>query len=641
MIALSCKGLSKTYGIETILENIDCSINQGDRVGLIGANGAGKTTLMRIIAEAEPRDSGDIFLAKGSTIGYLEQNTRIDLDISAMAFCESVFESVYEMELGMRNIEAQLSDTPEDAALLAQYAALMEAFEAADGYAVSSRIRGVLIGLGFDESDFLKPIKNLSGGQKSRLGIARLLLLQPDILLLDEPTNHLDIDALKWLEDYLKDYPGTLLIISHDRYFLDRVVNKIFEIERHALRAYSGNYSFFARQKQADYEAALKQYTLQQKEVERQESLIQKYKGHGTEKLAKRAKSREKRLDQISLVDRPSVFNAHFKLALRTEVKSGKNVLTAEGLGKKFGDKAIFSDLSFEIYKGDRIGLIGPNGVGKTTLFNVLLGKFSDFSGALTWGHHTTCGYYDQEQRNLSLDKTICEEIHDEHPHFTLTEVRSLLGAFLFTGDDFEKQIRQLSGGERSRVSLLKLMLSNANVLLLDEPTNHLDLYAKEALEEALLAYDGTLIAISHDRYFLNRIATRTFELTENGLEVFWGNYDYCLEKKAEAILLEKEEEAAQTPLLTKTKQKELQKKQKQAQQAKKQLRLELETLESKIAKAEEALHEIDLALCMPEIYTDSNRLQTLSGEQSTLKNDLDALYERLDELLEMSSEES
>ncbi|MBM7561353.1 ABC-F family ATP-binding cassette domain-containing protein [Fusibacter tunisiensis] len=636
MIAISCKDIQKIYGIDEILAGINFTINTGDKIGLIGVNGAGKTTLIKILTGIESKDAGDIFIGKDLTIGYLEQNTRIDSEISAFDYCASVFESVFELEHKMRALEQDMQHMPpnQQHPILDTYAALQTKFEQLDGYTVSSKIRGVLNGLGFTEKEHQKPINQLSGGQKSRVGIARLLLTKPDILFLDEPTNHLDIEAIKWLETYLKEYEGTIVMISHDRYFLDQIVTRILEVENKSIQEYTGNYSAYLTQKKARIESELKQYEQQQKEIQKQEEIIRRFKGHGTEKLTKRAKSREKRLAQMSLVERPTFFKNHFKLHLKSFAKSGKDVLQVENLYKSYGSHTVLKDLSFEIYNGERIGLVGPNGVGKTTLFKILIQEIDANSGKIHWGHHVHPGYYDQELGNLQLNKTVIEEIHDENPTLTLTEVRSLLGAFLFEGDDIEKQIRQLSGGERSRVSLLKLMLSDFNTLFLDEPTNHLDIYAKESLEDALLSYDGTLVAISHDRFFLNKICTKIFELTENGLAVYWGNYDYFQLKKEEATAFETAPISDSNT--NKTRLKEKQRKEKEAQQALKKQKQTLKALETSIETHEEKVHQLELDLCDESIYSDPDKSAEVQRDIKRLKDELVELYSQLDEYLEI-----
>ena len=466
------------------------------------------------------------------------------------------------------------------------------------------------------------------------MGIARLLLRQPDILFLDEPTNHLDIDAIKWLETFLKEYPGTIVLISHDRYFLDQVTTHIFEIEDHELIAYKGNYSSFIRQKAANYESALKRFEIEQKALQKQEELIRKFKERGTEKLAKRAKSREKRLAHVSPVERPKVFKAHFKINLSAGFKSGSDILKVEKLSKSYEAQPVFSGLDFEMYSGERIGLIGPNGVGKTTLFKVLIGALQADEGKMLWGHNVLSAYYDQELKNLHLEKKVIEEIHDTHPNLTLTEVRTLLGAFLFSNDDVEKYIHQLSGGERSRVSLLKLMLSKANVLFLDEPTNHLDIYSKETLEDALLSYDGTLMAISHDRYFLNKVCSKIFELTPEGLNVYWGNYDYAMEKKLEKAL--GDAVVDQGPELTKTQQKEIQRKEKEAKAAIRKSKNRMAELEQAIELSEETLASLEEQLCDPEVFSNPEKTLDIQKEMTRLTDEIAESYSELEELLEI-----
>ncbi|MDH8678623.1 ABC-F family ATP-binding cassette domain-containing protein [Fusibacter bizertensis] len=633
MIALSCTNISKAYGIDDILEDISFTVSARDKVGLIGVNGAGKTTLMKILMGIESKDSGDIFIAKEMTIGYLEQNTNLDISASAFDYCEEVFSDIFALEQEMRLLELKMIDDHSQS-VLDEYSFLQEKFETLDGYSISSRIRGVLSGLGFSDDEYNKPINQLSGGQKSRVGVARLLLKKPDILLLDEPTNHLDISAIKWLEEFLKTYPGTIIMISHDRYFLDQITTRIFEIEDGILATYNGNYSQFIDQKKMLFEAELKKYESQQKELNKQEALIRKFKDRGTEKLAKRARSREKRLAHMEVMTQPKLFKAHFKIDLKAGVSSGKEVLMAKSLSKAYEDKEVFQDVSMEVYKGDRIGLIGPNGVGKTTLFKILLGQLSFDDGELTLGHHVYPGYYDQEMNTLTLENTVLEEIHDDNPQLSITEVRSLLGAFLFSGDDIDKYVHQLSGGERGRLTLLKLMLSTSNLLFLDEPTNHLDLYSKETLEEALNSYDGTMITISHDRYFLNKICTKIFELSSEGIEVFWGNYDYYQQKIIEKNQLSTEETLE--PTLTKTKQKELAKLEKEKSQEIKKQKQALKNVEKSIEDAESELHRLDLLLCSPEVYNDHNEAFRVQKEVESLKSHIDTLYSELYELLEI-----
>ena len=633
MIALSCTGLCKSFGIDTILDDVSFTVNAKDKIGLIGVNGAGKTTLMKILTGHETKDSGDIFFAKDMTVGYLEQNTNLNIQQPIFDYCEEVFSDIYAVEQKMRHLEEQMVHDHSEA-LLNEYSQVQSAFEQLDGYSINSKIRGVLTGLGFLESEFYKPINQLSGGQKSRVGVAKLLLRKPDILFLDEPTNHLDISAIKWLESFLQDYPGTILMISHDRYFLDQIATRIFEIEACELAEYNGNYTRFMTQKKANYEAELKKYESQQKELLKQETLIRKFKERGTEKLAKRAKSREKRLAHVELIEQPRLFKAHFRIDLKSSVKSGYDVLTAHELSKSYEEKHVFDHVNFEIYKGDKIGLIGPNGVGKTTLFKILLGQIAASSGELTWGHHIVSGYYDQELNTLNEDNTVLSEIHDDNPNLTLTEVRSLLGAFLFTGDDIEKFVYQLSGGERSRLSLLKLVLSSANLLFLDEPTNHLDLYSKETLEEALINYDGTLMTISHDRYFLNKICTKVFELTSEGIEVFWGNYDYYQQKLYEKDLLIIDE--SEEPTLTKTKQKEIARKEKEKKLEIKKNKQALADLEKSLSDLEERLHVLEQELCLPVVYLNHEIALEKQRDIESTKMKIQTLYSELDELLDI-----
>lgn len=638
MIAISCTNITKRYGVETILENISLTISSGSKVGLIGVNGAGKTTLLKILTGVEHKDEGDIFIAKNMDIGYLEQHTEILEDTTAYDYCESIFQDIYDMESQMRQLEQQMaSDQVTDYDdLLRRYAALQEAFDASNGYAISSQIKGILTGLGFTLDECHKPLHQLSGGQKSRVGIARLLLKKPAILLLDEPTNHLDIDAIQWLEAYLKDYQGTLVMISHDRYFLDEVVTEIIEIENTQTQSYKGNYSYYVKEKQVRYEAQVKVYESYEREQKKQEELIRKFKERGTEKLAKRARSREKRLAHIKPPERPQLFKKHFNLKLNLSHTTGKEILHVKNLYQAYGEKSVLRDITFDIYRNERIGLIGPNGVGKTTLFKILTESIQADQGEIKWGHHIHKGYFDQEQSHLTQGNTILQEIHNDQPHLSLTEVRSLLGAFLFTDDDCEKRIEQLSGGERSRVALLKLMLSEANVLFLDEPTNHLDIFSKESLEEALEEYSGTLISISHDRYFLNKICTKIFELTPDGLKVYWGNYDYTLEKKQEALISKETQENEQ--ILTRTQQKEIQRKEKEKKQAEKAQKQKMEALEKQIEVNENQIAHLQEELCSPDVFSDPNKAKATQEEIHRLSQENEGLYESYEELLELLS---
>lgn len=631
MIALSCSNISKSYGIDVILKDISFTIETGDRIGLIGRNGAGKSTLFKIITGELAYDTGDIFKAKDLSIGYLEQTPDINAEDTLYEYCLPVFQHLIDMEKSLREMEqeiAALSEKHQEApeSLMSTYAHTLEAFEGENGYAYKSEIRGVLKGLGFTDEEIQRPASVLSGGQKSRLNIAKLLLGKPDILLLDEPTNHLDIKSTSWLESFLSGYPGTLIVISHDRYFLDEVVNRIFEIENTDLLAHSGSYSDFSKFKRARYEEQVRVYESQQREIKKQEDLIRKFKQHGTEKLAKRAQSREKRLDQIERVDKPMWVDERAHIHLSTQIKSGNDVLHVENLKMAYPNTPLFENVSFDIFKEERIGLIGPNGIGKTTLFKILLDRLEAVEGSYKLGHHVMPGYYDQDQSTLNPANTIVEEISDANPQLDIVEIRTLLGAFLFKGDDVFKNVGQLSGGEKGRVALLKLMLSKSNFLLLDEPTNHLDISSKEALEEAIMGYDGTLLSISHDRYFLNKVCTKIFELEADGVKIYYGNYDYYQEKlkQAESAGLSD----APVEQKTKTQVREERKREKEAAARARKQKKDQEALEAQIHSTEEEIEALEAKLCLEEVYSDPVKSQSIHKEMTDLRSKLDEMYE-------------
>lgn len=637
MIALSCSNITKSYGIDVILKDISFTIETSDRIGLIGRNGAGKSTLFKIITGELSNDSGDIYKAKDLTVGYLEQAPEIESDENLFEYCLPVFQDLIDMENKLRDMEqeiARLSSESQAApeTLMDEYAHVLEDFNMKNGYGYKSEIRGVLKGLGFDEDEIRKPVRVLSGGQKSRVNIARLLLKKPDILLLDEPTNHLDIQATNWLEGFLSSYPGTLIVISHDRYFLDEVVNRIFEIENTQLLSHKGSYSDFAIFKRARYEEQLKAYEAQQKEIQKQEDLIRKFKQHGTEKLVKRAQSREKRLDHIEKIDKPMWLDERAHIHLSTQIKSGNDVLRAENLAMAYPDTPLFENVSFDIYKEERIGLIGPNGIGKTTLFKILLGQVEALEGTFKLGHHVMTGYYDQDQSDLNPDNNIVEEISDANPNLDVVQIRTLLGSFLFKGDDVFKNVGQLSGGEKGRVALLKLMLSKSNFLLLDEPTNHLDISSKEALEDAVLGYDGTLLAISHDRYFLNRVCTKIFELQPDGMKIYYGNYNYYKEKIKQAQLQDTEQE--EKPQKTKTQLRDERKREKEAAAEARKLKKAQEQLEIDIHTAEEQIEAYEAELCLESVYSDPEKSQEIHQKLTEVKEKLDELYETWEQII-------
>lgn len=629
MIAVSCSNITKSFGIDLILEDISFTVNIGDKIGLIGKNGTGKSTLFKILTRQMPYDEGNIYISKNLNIGYLKQNLNFNDEKTIFDECLTVFEDIINMEKKIRSIENEISkftnhESSEFKSLMNLYSKLLDEFNDRNGYGYKSEIRGVLKGLGFEEEDFEKQILKLSGGQKSRLNIAKLLLQKPNILLLDEPTNHLDIEAINWLEGFLKNYPGTILIISHDRYFLDQIVNKVFEIENKTLIQFEGSYTKYVDYKKSLYDQQMKKYLQQQNEIAKQEEMIRRFKQHGTEKLANRAKSREKRLEKIDIMDKPVINNKKTRIKLESKIKSGREVLKANNLSKSYENNHLFSNISFDIYRGERVALIGPNGIGKTTLFKMLLNKLDYDSGDITVGHNVFMGYYDQEQENLDDKNNLIDEICNENPKISIPEARNLLGGFLFIGDDVFKEVRTLSGGEKSRLSLLKLMLSKSNFILLDEPTNHLDLPSKEVLEDALLSYDGTIFTISHDRYFLNKISTKILEISRDGINEYLGNYDYYIEKKNE---LENPHDEETENVLTKTQIKEQKRRKKMEEAQRKKEKQLIKNLEEEINNLEERSNELELLMCDEDIYANPDKSQKIHEEYELIKVELKKLY--------------
>ncbi len=629
MVILSCTDLDKSYGTIPILKNISFSVNAGDKIGLIGKNGAGKSTLFKILTGDLEYDLGHIYHHKDASLGYLKQNISYEDKVTLYDFCLEEFKDVIELEQQLRHYENEISRHAEEPdkleSIMNVYSQLTDEFNDINGYAYKSEVRGVLFGLGFSESDFSRSIHQFSGGQQSRISIAKLLLKSPNILLLDEPTNHLDIEAVRWLEGYLKNYPGTIILISHDRYFLDQVVTKMFEINNHQLLSNPGNYSEFVRFKKVHYQALMKQFENQQKHIKEQETLISKFKERGTEKLAKRAKSREKRLDMIEELERPIDLEERAKLSFSPQINSGTDVLFVESLKKQFGETVIFQNVDFNIYKGEKIGLIGRNGVGKTTLFKTILDDSFKTDGDITYGHNVHIGYFSQDQMEYTPDNNLIQEISDANPLLTETTIRTLLGSFLFKGDDVFKRMENLSGGEKSRMSLLKLMLSKANLLLLDEPTNHLDIISKEALENALESYDGTILSISHDRYYLNKISTKIIELTPEGANEYLGNYDYYQSKKELQSSLDQPFEEEK---LTKTQIRDSRKKEKEEQRQIKIQKQAFELLEKSIHELEEKIEANEALMCEESVYSDPVKSKALHNERNTLKIELEQKYE-------------
>lgn len=638
MISISCTDISKYYGIDLILKDISFTISAGEKVGLIGKNGAGKTTLFNILAGELSYDSGHIFYGKDISVGYLKQHHALESEMTLFDYCYQVFDEITALELKIRELEHEIAAVSMEhkeipTGLSEAYQEATERFESQNGYAVRSQVQGVLKGLGFSDNEFNRRVNSLSGGQKSRLNIARLLLTKPDVLFLDEPTNHLDINAIIWLEGYLKNYAGTIILVTHDRYFLDQVVTKIIEIENHGVLEYTGSYSQFMTFKRQRIESMEREYEKQQKEIDRQEEIIRRFKGHGTEKLAKRARSREKALEKVDIMDKPVVDTRRAKIKFTSKQKSGYEVLHVNNLSKSFDETPIFEHVDISVYTDDIIGLIGPNGVGKSTIFKILTEQLPATTGTIKLGHNVILGYYDQDQSNLTASNTLFDEISDEVPLFNNTEIRTLLGSFLFNGEDVFKEVSSLSGGEKGRLSLLKLMLSKANFLLLDEPTNHLDIPSKEALEEAIEAFEGTILLVSHDRYFLNKVCSKIIYLAPTGTTEFLGNYDYYLEKTAqkESALSAQEDK---TTAKTKTQIKEERRKEKERKAKEKREKQEFERIETDIHNIEQEITKLEEDMCDEALYNDHEKVKEITSQLEHLKIQLETLYEKWESFL-------
>ena len=637
---LACHNISKSFGEQTIVHEGSFHIEEHEKAALVGINGAGKSTIMKMIMGELPLDGGSVVLAKGKTIGYLAQHQDLSHGNSIYEEVKSAKADVIAMEAQIRQIEEELSSLSGTALeeRLNTYHRLTAAFERADGYTYKSEITGVLKGLGFTEEEFTKCVDDLSGGQKTRVSLGKLLLTKPDILLLDEPTNHLDMSSISWLETYLLNYSGAVLIVSHDRYFLNRVVSKVIEIEQGHIMTYDGNYTAYAQKKQQLRDARLKEYLNQQREIKHQEAVIEKLKSFNREKSIRRAESREKMLNKIVPLEKPVELNTDIHLHLEPSCVSGNDVLKVEGLCKSFPPQTLFQNVDFEIKRGEHVAIIGDNGTGKTTLLKILNQVLPADSGTFTLGTNVKIGYYDQEHHVLNMDKTIFDEISDDYPTLTGTRIRNILAAFLFTGDDVFKLIRDLSGGERGRVSLAKLMLSEANFLILDEPTNHLDITSKEILENALNDYTGTVLYVSHDRYFINQTATRIMELTNNRFINYIGNYDYYLEKKEEltaAYTVSTSSDTVQAAETTASEAKLSWQEQKEEQARLRKRQNELKKTEDRIAFLENRDAELNELLSKEEIYTNSVKCQELATEKAANNEELELLYEKWEELAE------
>ena len=635
---LSCQGISKSFGEKVILEDASFHIEEREKAALIGNNGAGKTTLLRIIMNELHADSGQVVLMKDRQIGYLAQYQDVQGHRTVYEELLSTKQYIIDMEERMRSMELEMKHASGEELdrLMNSYTRLTHEFELENGYAYKSELMGVLNGLGFAEEDFNKQVATLSGGQKTRVALGKLLISKPDILLLDEPTNHLDMESIAWLETYLLNYPGAVFIVSHDRYFLDKVVTKVVEIEAGHVRMYSGNYSAYAEKKAQLRDAQYKAYLNQQRGIKHQEAVIVKLKSFNREKSIKRAESREKMLNKIQRIEKPLEVQSQMRLSLEPRVVSGNDVLTVEELAKSFPQQKLFSNISFQIKRGERVALIGNNGTGKTTMLKILNGLLDADAGSFSLGAKVQIGYYDQEHHVLHAEKTIFQEISDTYPTLTETEIRNMLAAFLFTGDDVFKEISALSGGERGRVSLAKLMLSEANFLILDEPTNHLDIASKEILEEALNSYTGTVLYVSHDRYFINQTATRILDLTNQSVVNYIGDYDYYLEKKEE--LTEKyapstAETATEAKEETPSEGKLTWQQQKEEQARKRKQENELKKVEKRIEELETRDKEIDDTLVLPDVCTNVGRCAELSREKDKLQQELEELYEKWETL--------
>lgn len=629
---LSCSKINKSYGTDVILDQINFHINEKEKVAIVGINGAGKSTLIKIIAGKLEADAGKVHLRANTRISYLAQNDALDSSNNIYEEILNTRKDIVELETSLSEMEFSINHhtgSLEDLeALNHDYTALRLRFEQLDGYAYKSYVRGVLFGLGFNEDEFNTPIAILSGGQQTRLALAKLLISKPDILLLDEPTNHLDIKATEWLETYLSNYDGALLIISHDRYFLDKVVSKVIEIEHHNAHIYNGNYSFYVQNKEQRQTEAIKKYQQQQKEIKRQEAVIKELRSFKRDKFITRAKSREKSLDKMEILDKPQHLNDAMHIRLDPKYVSGNDVLAVEGLSKSFGDLTLFNDINFNIYKGEKVALIGPNGVGKSTLFKILLEQLTGDKGSFKFGAKVYTGYYDQSQDQHHDDLTLVQDMQTFNPKLSEGEIRNILAAFLFTGDDVFKLVASLSGGERGRLSLAKLMVSRSNFLMLDEPTNHLDMVSKSILENALNQYTGTVFFISHDRYFINQVATKVLELKPDGLWIYDGNYDYYLNEREKQS---SKDTAIEDKKVSDNKSKWLENKAKATEEKKKQKTLE--KLEADIEGIERRMDAIDEALCDVAIYTDHIKATELSDEKATLESQLEALYEQWEAL--------
>lgn len=637
MIVLSCNNLYKSFGIDSILENICFTVNEGDKIGIIGINGTGKTTLMKIISGEYGYDEGDIYTSKDCEIGYLQQNTNFLSNNTILEEVLEVFKPLIDMENYLRELEHRIAEegSKDNSSILEKlmndYSHALEDFASKNGYGYKSEAKGVLKGLGFKDEDMDKPINILSGGEKTRVLLGKLLLKKPTLLLLDEPTNHLDSEAIEWLEFFLKQYKGTVMLISHDRYFLDQVVDRVFEIHNKRLKTYNGNYSKFIELSKVEKELELKKFEDQQKDLKKQEESIERLKAYGREKHLKRARSKEKALDKIDVLDKPEAYRKKAKIQFNPSISSGNDVLHVEDLSMAYDERVLFKGVNFDIYRGEKVALIGPNGIGKSTLFKIIMKELTPICGDFKLGTNVNVSYFHQEQKTLNLDNTIIDEIWDSNEKLTQTEIRSMLGSLLFEDEEVFKKISTLSGGERARIAILKLILSKANFLLLDEPTNHLDIDSKEVLEESLENYTGTIFTISHDRYFLNTVVDKILVLGESGITEYLGNYDYYINKKRESeemsAMVEVEEK-------TKTQLKEEKRKEKEQREKEKKNKFKIKNIEQEIEDLETKIEKLDNLLCQEEVYSNPDRSKEVSQEKITFEDKLSSLYEAWEELV-------
>lgn len=633
-MVLACHNISKAYGITEILNNINFHIEAKEKLAIVGINGAGKSTLLKIIMGEEEADEGQIVIGKDISVGYLAQHQTSFYDKTIFEELLSVKQNVIELQEQIRQLEQNMKNLEDEEleAALERYTRMNHTFEQQDGYAFESQVTGILKGLGFQETDFNRKVEELSGGQKTRISLGRLLLSRPDVILLDEPTNHLDLNSIAWLENYLKSYDGAVIIVSHDRYFLDKIVTKVVELENTKSTIYHGNYSYYAAKREEVRLSKYRAYMNQQAEIKHQEAVIAKLKQFNREKSIKRAESREKMLDKLERLEKPQEVNAEMRLTLTPDIESGNDVLSIEGLSKSYGAHTLFTGIDIDIKRGERVALIGNNGTGKTTILKIITQLLPKDSGKIILGAQVHIGYYDQEHQVLHPDKTIFDELHDTYPDMTNTRIRNVLATFLFTGEEVFKEIRDLSGGERGRVSLAKLMLSNANFLILDEPTNHLDITSKEILENALKNYTGTILYVSHDRYFINQTATRILDLHDGGITSYIGNYDYYIEQQLVSTARTEEKAVA---VREDTESKKDWKRSKEEQAKERKRRNDLQKTESRIEELENLISALGEKMALPENATSAAKLSELSEQQTKANEELEQLYEIWENLSE------